>query len=41
MQIEQKLTKNKTITEYALEYIKQNKLQNEVFDLINHIRLYK
>ena len=41
MQIEQKLTENKIITEYVLEYVKQNKLQNEVVDLINDVRIYK
>jgi len=41
MQSEQKLTDNKIITVYAMEYVKEKNLKNEVFDLINHIRLYK
>ena len=36
-----KLTSNKTITQFINEYVKRNKLQNEEFDLINYVRLYK
>ena len=36
-----KLTVNETITQFINEYLNANKLQNEEFDLINHIRLYK
>ena len=36
-----KLTSNKIITQFINEYVNTNKLQNEEFDLINHVRLYK
>ena len=37
----QKITSNKTTTEYINDYIKVAKLPNKVFDQINHIRLFK
>ena len=36
-----KIMENKILIEFVIEYIKEKKLKNEVFDQINHIRLYK
>ena len=36
-----KITESKTLMEFVIEYTKEKKLRNEVFDQINHIRLDK
>ena len=35
------ITKNKMLIEYIHNYIKENKLKDEVYNQINHIRLFK
>jgi len=36
-----KVTVNKTIIDYAIDFIKLNRKPNRTFQMINHIRLFK
>ena len=35
------ITENKTLMEFAADYAKEKELKNDVFDQINHVRLFK
>ena len=41
LSMEFQITASKTIMSYITEYIKNNKLQKEVYDYINYVRLFK
>ena len=35
------ITKNKTIMDYAIQYVRREEIDNREIEVINHVRLYK
>ena len=35
------ITKNKTIIDYAIQYVRREEIDNREIEVINHVRLYK
>ena len=41
MNKEEGILKNKTIIDYAIQYVRREEIDNREIEVINHIRLYK